>query len=119
MRDTVSYFALTAATRARAEDEQSLMRRRAHERLEAIGQDVGDWGVLRALSGDRSEQAAEVVRAEVAAACSWWREVLAEQGHAPDRVEALVSEYRGAFWRGLRGRLTSSPPRCIQPRAQP
>ena len=30
---------------------------------------------------------------------------LAEQGHAPDRVEVLVREYRGAFMRGLRDRM--------------
>jgi len=30
---------------------------------------------------------------------------LAEQGHALDWVEALVSEYRGAFMRGLRDRM--------------
>jgi hypothetical protein len=103
--DGVSAFALVAADRARDEGERSLMRRRAHERLEEIGRDLGDWAALGELSGERWEQARAIMREEIAAACDWWRAQLAEQGHAPDRVEVLVREYRGAFMRGLRGRM--------------
>src|SRR3982751_3217156 len=105
MLDGVSAFALAAADRARAESERSLMRRRAHERLEEIGRDLGDWDALGELSDERWEQARAVIREEIEAACDWWRAQLAEQSHAPDRVEALVSEYRGAFMRGLRERM--------------
>src|SRR4051794_26583195 len=87
--DGVSAFALVAADRARDEGERSLMRRRAHERLEEIGRDLGDWAALGELSGERWEQARAVMREEIAAACDWWRAQLAEQGHAPDRVEVF------------------------------
>ena len=105
MRDGVSAFALAAYDRARDEGERSLMRTRAHERLEEIGRDLGDWAALGELSDERWEQARAVMREEIAAACDWWRVQLAEQGHAPDRAEALVGEYRAAFLRGLRGRM--------------
>src|SRR6185369_9854681 len=103
--DGISTLALAAADRARDEGERSLMRRRAHERLEEIGRDFGDWAALGELSDERWEQARAVMREEIAAACDWWRAQLAEQGHAPDRVEALVGEYRRAFMRGLRERM--------------
>src|SRR3954454_11038064 len=38
----------------------SLMRRRAHERLEGIGRDLGDWAALGELSDERWEQARAV-----------------------------------------------------------
>jgi hypothetical protein len=103
--DGVSAIAVAAYDRARDEGERSAMRRLAVERLDEIGRDLGDWAALGELSDERWEQARAVMREEIEAACDWWRTQLAEQGHAPDRVEALVSEYRGAFMRGLRERM--------------
>ena len=57
------------------------------------------------LKGEAANEAFGIIAGDVEGQVEWWREQLREQGHGPDQVERLVSEYRRAAMRDLRRRV--------------
>jgi hypothetical protein len=74
----------------------------AVERFESMNV---DWAGIMHLEGEAAAEAFGIIAGDVEGQVEWWRERLAEQGHGPEQVDRLVSEYRRAAMRNLRERM--------------
>jgi hypothetical protein len=102
---TTSALTIASGIVAAGEAQASRMRRAARERFDSM---KVDWAGIMHLKGEAADEAFRIIAGDVEGQVEWWRETLRQQGHEPDQVERLVSEYRRAAMRDLRRRVAGA-----------